>query len=70
MVKLCCGIDESLFVHKQKYHHRGRQPEREIWGLNMIDVSVKPRKIVLKTVPDRKAEASFRIFQIFVMKGP
>ncbi|KAI4292793.1 hypothetical protein PAPHI01_2067, partial [Pancytospora philotis] len=50
-----CQVDESLFVHKQKYHV-GRVAEEQIWVLGIADTSRSPCFGYMQIVDDRTEE--------------
>lgn len=59
---ITCQIDESLFVHKQKYG-RGRAPESEAWVFGIADVSITPARIYLELINDRSADTLLSIIE-------
>ncbi|KAI4293354.1 hypothetical protein PAPHI01_2628, partial [Pancytospora philotis] len=51
-----CQVDESLFVHKQKYHV-GRVAEEQIWVFGIADTSRSPCIGFMQIVDDRTEES-------------
>ena len=49
-------IDESLFVHKQKYH-RGRTSEHQVWAFEIVNASYVPVRGYMEIVA-RKNKAT------------
>ncbi|KAI4293366.1 hypothetical protein PAPHI01_2640, partial [Pancytospora philotis] len=65
---IICQVDESLFVHKQKYHV-GRVAETERWVFGIVDTSFSPSKGYMVEVSDRTAETMFPIMQRVIRPG-
>ncbi|KAF9744318.1 hypothetical protein NGRA_3576 [Nosema granulosis] len=65
---IICQIDESLFVHKVKYH-RGRAPRRQVWVFGIVDTSTSPAIGYMRIVEDRSAATLLPIVQEVCLPG-
>ncbi|KAG0424975.1 hypothetical protein DMUE_6063, partial [Dictyocoela muelleri] len=65
---IICQVDESLFVHKVKYH-RGRSPREQVWVFAIVDTSTSPSIGYMRVVEDRSASTLLPIIQEICRTG-